>query len=96
MARNFKILAQRNGSSLHLKLAGDFDGTSAWELINVLKRSSHKVKRVFIHTGSLKHVFTFGREIFHSNLSDLRGHNLQILFAGQNASEIASEKSFCL
>ena len=36
MASNFKISVHRNSDSLDLKLMGDFDGTSACELLNVM------------------------------------------------------------
>jgi hypothetical protein len=37
MATNFKISSHRTESKLHLNLAGDFDGSSAFELLNMLK-----------------------------------------------------------
>ena len=37
MASNFQIYRHRTRDSLHLKLEGDFDGSSAHELINALK-----------------------------------------------------------
>ena len=36
MASNFQIYSFKTRDSLHLKLAGDFDGSSAYELINTL------------------------------------------------------------
>jgi len=39
MPCSFKILAHRNSDNLHLKLEGDFDGRSALELINYLKKN---------------------------------------------------------
>jgi hypothetical protein len=33
MAANFQILSHKTRESLHLKLNGDFDGNSAYELI---------------------------------------------------------------
>jgi hypothetical protein len=38
MAENFQILVRRNSENLHLKLMGDFDGISAYELIDTLKK----------------------------------------------------------
>jgi len=37
MAANFQIVSYKTRDSLHLKLNGDFDGTSAYELINTIK-----------------------------------------------------------
>jgi len=45
MATNVKITAHRNDENLHLKLKGDFDGTSAYELLNIVR------KRAAIHHG---------------------------------------------
>ena len=93
MGGDFKILTHINGNCLHLKLVGDFDGTSAHQLLNVLKKNWNSVYRVFIHTGSLKDIHPFGRHTFQQNLSDLKGHHSRILFTGDNASQIAPDRS---
>jgi hypothetical protein len=93
MASNFRISIHRNSDNLHLKLVGDFDGTSAHQLLNVLKKNWNSVYRVFIHTGSLKDIHPFGRHTFQQNLSDLKGHHSRILFTGDNASQIAPDRS---
>jgi len=36
MATGFKVCVHRNGENLHLKLKGNFDGTSAHELLTVM------------------------------------------------------------
>jgi len=43
MAANFRILVHRNKKNFHLKLSGDFDGTSAYELINILKKNCKRL-----------------------------------------------------
>lgn len=96
MASNFRICVHRNSDSLHLKLMGDFDGSSACELINVLKKSFNGVFRIIIHTNSLKDIYPFGRDTFQKNLRDLKVHTDRILFTGEKASQIAPEKSSCL
>ncbi len=49
MSANFRISMHRNSENLHLKLMGDFDGSSACELLNVLRKNSRDPLRVFIH-----------------------------------------------
>jgi hypothetical protein len=93
MASNFRISIHRNSENLHLKLMGDFDGSSAFELINVLKKNWNGACQVFIHTESLKDIYPFGRHTFQQNLSGLRGHRSRILFAGDNAGQIAPARS---
>jgi hypothetical protein len=91
MAHNFKILYHRNAENLHLKLLGDFDGSSAWELINGLKKNSFGINRIFIHTNCLKHVHPFGREVFQRHISPPLGKSIRIVFTGEKASEMAPE-----
>ncbi len=96
MASNFRISVHRNSDTLHLKLMGDFDGSSAWELLNMLKKSVNGVFRVIIHTNSLKNIYPFGRDTFQQNLRDMNRRSFHILFTGEHASEIAPEKISCL
>ncbi|MBW1784979.1 MAG: hypothetical protein JRL30_30100 [Deltaproteobacteria bacterium] len=96
MATNFKILIHRNSDNLHLKLMGDFDGSSAWELLHLLKKSANGVYKVIIHTGSLKQIDPFGRETFVENLPHWKVHPIRILFTGEKAGQIAPEESSCI
>jgi len=96
MAANFRIFVHRNSDNLHLKLMGDFDGSSAWEVLNMLKKSARGVYRVIIHTGCLKHIDPFGRDTFQENLRHLKPDTISILFTGENACRIAPEKSSCM
>ena len=49
MASNFQLLSYRNKDSLHLQLYGDFDGNSAYELINTLKRNGKDFTYIFFN-----------------------------------------------
>jgi hypothetical protein len=93
MAKNFRVLVHRGRTSLHLKPVGDLDGSSAHVLINTLKNNIRGVSRVFVHTGSLKKIDPFGRDVFQSNLDSSGGRITQIIFTGENASELAPTRS---
>jgi anti-anti-sigma regulatory factor len=92
MATNFKISIHRNSENLHVKLAGDFDGISAHELLDILKRYSNRTSRVFIHTSCLANIHPFGLNVFHNHLDLLKGKSLELVFTGDNASQLAPEK----
>ena len=92
MALNFRIFIHSNGENLHLKLIGDFDGTSAHELLSTLKRYSNHTSKVFIHTSRLKDIHPFGLNVFHDNLDVLKGKSLELVFTGKYASQVAPEK----
>ena len=81
MAFNFRIQRHRNGGSLHLNLIGDFDGTSALELIHVLEAAAGLPGRVFVHTCCLSKVEPFGRNLLRTRLTRKMGKNL--VFTGK-------------
>ena len=91
MAANFKISLHRNGDSLDVKLTGDFDGTSACELLNALEETCDGAGSIFIHTSGLKDIHPFGQDTFHNNLYVLKNRFTRLIFTGQNATEIAPE-----
>jgi hypothetical protein len=93
MASNFKISLQRNSNSLELKLTGDFDGTSACELLNVLKENSDDVVKVLVNTSGLKDIYPFGRDTFQNRLYLLKDRSFRLLFTGENATRIAPERN---
>lgn len=91
MASNFKIAIHQSDDNLHLKLTGDFDGSSAWELINSLKTHQGGVNKIFINTDSLKYIDPFGKGILQKNICGPAEKSLRIIFSGEKASELASE-----
>lgn len=95
MATNFRIIVHQNSNYLHLRLNGDFDGTSAYELLNTLEKRCRFASGAFIHTNGLRQVDPFGLSVFHANLNDLkRGRKCRPLhFTGDHARELAPEES---
>jgi hypothetical protein len=89
MASNFKISIHQNGIDLHLKLWGDFDGSSAHQLLNILKQYCGRCARIFIHTNYLKHIIPFGRGVFLANLHFVKGDPMHLVFIGKNASQLS-------
>jgi hypothetical protein len=85
MALNFRVHSHRRNNDLHLKLRGDFDGSSAYELINILKNSD-KINKVFIHTTYLDTIYPFGLKVFRNNLGK---PVKQIIFTGKNSCKIS-------
>ena len=68
MASNFKIFSFETHDSLHLKLDGDFDGSSAHELLNTLKKYGDGFYQIFIDTNDLKAIHPFGKEVLQKKL----------------------------
>ena len=95
MASSFKITLHRRRDSLHLKLTGDFDGNSAWELYNLMENNSKYFHKIIIDTNCLNEIIPFGVHTFHQILSDLRKDRIRLLFTGKKADQISPEKDLC-
>jgi len=65
-------------------------------LFNALKKNYGNENKIFVHTSGLKQVSAFGRSVLQDNLSGLKGKWANINFTGENASQIAPEKSLCV
>jgi len=96
MAPNFRIFVHRNSDSLNLELVGDFDGTSAFELLDTVKENGHGLRKVFIDTSGLEAIYPFGAAVFEKNRSSLKGSSFQLLFTGENSQKIAPMEEICL
>lgn len=88
MACKFKIIVHKKSRSLHLKLAGDFDGTSAFQLIHSMKTRKNRASKVFIHTSNLENIYPFGKNVFENNLDSLLGKAISLVFTGEKAMQM--------
>ena len=68
MAQNFKIHSHRSKNSIHLDLAGDFDGNSACELLHAIEQLNRKQTPIYINTDGLDKIYEFGCDVFKKNL----------------------------
>ena len=91
MASNFQIYSFKTKSCLHLKLAGDFDGSSAYELINKISEHAKRFYVIFIDTTNLNSIHPFGRDVFQKRFGDLKKQFHNIIFIGNNGHEIYSD-----
>lgn len=84
MAKNFRILSKEaNNRSVRIQLHGDFDGTSAHELANILKKYDASYPKVEIDTEGLKSINGFGLDVLTLRLKSLRRSHAGIIFTGR-------------
>ncbi len=93
MAHNFKINIHRTTDNLYIRLMGDFDGSSAFELFNALKDNLHSAKCILIDTNKLKAVYPFGREVFNYNFSKMKNRRIRIRFVGPDTLHVVPTES---
>jgi len=82
MASNFKIFSDRTKSNPNLKLVGDFDGSSAHELINALKEQHGSAAKIFVDTSSLSSIHPFGLDVFKKKCA-INGLSRRLTFTGK-------------
>jgi hypothetical protein len=93
MASNFRITTLGADKSTEFRLEGDFDGTSAFELLHALKDKCSKGGRVVVDTSRLRSVHPFGRKTFCNRLYLLKHLPMRLEFTGEKASWIAPERN---
>ena len=93
MASNFRVQVSEKNRNLDLKLKGDFDGTSACELLNILKDRSRPFVRISIDTEGLREIYPFGVDTFQKNLYLLKDRSFRLVFVGEHADRLVPENS---
>lgn len=93
MAANFGIVVDRNSDGFGLQLAGDFDGTSAYELIYAIKKLPESTLKINVGTNGLKTINPFGLDIFHKFMRSLNGQSAKIVFTGDQAFQLFPRNS---
>lgn len=84
MAKNFRIRSKgKSHRKLDLALFGDFDASSACELIQVLDKSANQATKVAIDTDGLRTINTFGLAVLLPHLSGLANSRSGIEITGR-------------
>jgi hypothetical protein len=89
MGANFQVALKRSKGNLHVVPRGDFDGSSACELVNLLHEQYDGKGCVFIDTDNLRDICPFGCSTFQCRLNQHRVPANRIFFKGENGLKIA-------
>ena len=89
MSMNFQIKYKRKNGDLHVNPVGDFDGSSAWELIHLLDEKYDGKGWVYIDTGRLRSVCPFGCNTFQCQFYQSRVPAHRLLVKGENGAALA-------
>jgi len=91
MASNFSIRHHCRKDGLHLKLSGDFDGSSALELNDCLHKLLKNNRSIYVHTDQLARLPEFGRQMFVKQFGHRPPIAGKVVFMGARANDIAPE-----
>ena len=84
MANNFKFLTNKIRNRIYLQLYGDFDGSSACELINILQNYRNDSHQILIDTNNLDTIHAFGLDVFKNTISALKINVNNITITGKH------------
>lgn len=84
MAKNFRVCTRETGDRrLNLQLYGDFDASSAYELINLLNANADRNAKVAIDTDGLRTVNAFGLDLFLPRMARLNNKRVEVEVTGR-------------
>ncbi len=93
MSENFSIELRKSKGNLYIRARGDFDGSSAFELVNLIHEKYDGKGRVIIDTRELCRIHAFGSSTFQERLNLGIVPAEQIWFSGERGFEIAPRGS---
>jgi hypothetical protein len=74
-----------------MKLYGDFDEVSAFELLKALSKKGDGVSQIFIDTNDLSRIHPLGRQVFQENMGSLTKQFINLTFIGKNKDGISPQ-----
>lgn len=90
MAENFQIATKKINDQAFIIISGDFDGSSAFELINFINSSCPECNQIVVNTSKLNKIHPFGRKIFKSKEYLFKNSSKQVVFTGGHAKELTN------
>lgn len=92
MANNFRVYAkEKSDQSLSLQLFGDFDASSACELINLLDKNVKPSGKVAIDTDGLNTINAFSLDVFLPRMARLNNTQADIEVTGRFSGAFREE-----
>lgn len=96
MSAKFQLEFRQSNGNLFIDAAGDFDGHSAWELMNAINRKYAGQGRVFVNTERIEDVTPFGQGLFHDLMAKSVLPKDRLFLKGEKGFEIGPDGSSVL
>ncbi len=92
MAGNFNIYVTKAGDHMRHKLNGDFDGSSASELLNLLNNGDlSSTSKILVDTDFLRNIHPFGLDVWRNHLPTAKARELPLTFSRKMSTRFASK-----
>lgn len=91
MRSDFRVEFSKTDDNLHVNPSGNFNGSSASELVNLIHEQYDGKGRIFVDTRNLRAMCPFGCTTFQCRLNQNRVPANRLFFKGEKGFEIAPE-----
>jgi hypothetical protein len=91
--RRFRIEYYRSVGNLHIRLAGEFNGMCAWELVKTIRRQPRGSGRIFVSTAGLERIEPAAVLLFESLIAHRKLPPDWLYFKGAKGFKIAPDGS---
>lgn len=91
MSTDFRVAFKGHNGNLHAYPCGNFDGSSAFQLIWLLNKKYDGKSEVIIDTSKLRNILSFGSNTFKRNLNLSRIPKDRLSFMGEKGCDLAPE-----
>jgi anti-anti-sigma regulatory factor len=87
MPQKFELSSCRTNDILHLKLLGEFDGSSACELVKKIKEDGAGASQIIVDTTEVRSIHPFGRMVLQNRLGQVSRKLIGLTFKGQHKNQ---------
>lgn len=88
MEEKFTIKAERRNNDVYIAIAGDFDGASAWKLVNAINDNYSGDGIVYINTSKTGKILPFALSVFKGQLPYLSVPENALFFDEERAGRL--------
>lgn len=87
MSQKFELSSHRTNDILHLQLLGEFDGSSACELIKKIREVGSGASQILVDTTRVQGVHPFGKTVLQNRLGPVSRKLIGLAFTGTHKKE---------
>jgi anti-anti-sigma regulatory factor len=87
MSPKFELSGHRTNNILHLQLAGEFDGSSACELVQKIIQEGSGTSQVLVDTSEVRAIHPFGKTVLQNHLGQVTRKAIDLTFTGKHKKQ---------
>lgn len=87
MSPKFELSSHRTNDILHLQLMGEFDGSSACELVKKIREEGSGASQILVDTTKVQTVHPFGKMVLQNSFGQVSRKLIGLTFTGKHKNQ---------